>query len=310
MRQNGHARAPTKNRLAPTRAGRTCDTKPYRFDTTSTTGPDPVSVFFARACTAQVNVPNCSMGCPRSRALPPALHSGCAEGRYGAGGPARFKGRRAQPRNAADAAEKHVLRIVKSLGRRPRRSLERPAVGDEAEARPRLALARAAVTPAKSPAGAEGSGLQYEAPPIVQCRIRSGADATGPHALGTDLAEARKILSTSGARLVRLRMGRPRIFQILELRSRVRARSRLPVGPPLHAPGGSVWSAVAVPPRARLARAGGGAGPLARLCGRGRAPGRRRRCRALGQPRSRGGGAARLRDLSWFLGPFAPPLAA
>ena len=99
MRQNGHASARAMRR--PPRSVEHVISN--LLGLTPQARPDPTlfSMFFACACTAQVNVPLCSMGCPRSRVLPPALHSGCAEGRYGAGGPARFKGRRAQPRNAA-----------------------------------------------------------------------------------------------------------------------------------------------------------------------------------------------------------------
>ena len=56
--------------------------------------------------------------------------------------------------------QKGTFVIFKSSGRRPRRSLERPAVGDKGEGLgPSLTFARATVTPVKSPAGAEGSGL-------------------------------------------------------------------------------------------------------------------------------------------------------
>ena len=97
-------------------------------------------------------------GLRRLGPYPMALHSGCAMGQVGAGGRRPFKrGRRAQPHHAAD---RQTDTVIKSLSRRPRRSLERPAVGDEAGGSAHVfAVARAAVTPAKSPAAAEGSGL-------------------------------------------------------------------------------------------------------------------------------------------------------
>jgi len=68
---------------------------------------------------------------PRLRAFPMALHSGCAMGRYGAGGAGAFKRRRARaPKCGWCSSQAHFKRSFRTSGRRPRRSLERPAAGD------------------------------------------------------------------------------------------------------------------------------------------------------------------------------------